>query len=85
MKNVCQTCLFDLEFGLPVELRDKFIKEKKAADISKMPKDLTNRDYWANEMNKKIDNVDLPYHDPETMEALKEVSDKLKGQQKGGD
>jgi pre-mRNA-splicing factor RBM22/SLT11 len=25
LKNVCQTCLFDLDFGLPVELRDKFI------------------------------------------------------------
>ena len=23
LKNVCQTCLFDLQFGLPVELRDK--------------------------------------------------------------
>jgi pre-mRNA-splicing factor RBM22/SLT11 len=25
LKNVCQTCIFDLDFGLPVELRDKFI------------------------------------------------------------
>ena len=25
VKNVCQTCIFDLDFGLPVELRDKFI------------------------------------------------------------
>ena len=22
VKNVCQTCLFDLEFGLPVQVRD---------------------------------------------------------------
>ena len=25
VKNVCQTCLFDLDFGLPVELRDKLL------------------------------------------------------------
>lgn len=25
VKNVCQTCLFDLDFGLPVELRDRLL------------------------------------------------------------
>ncbi|EKX73492.1 conserved hypothetical protein [Theileria equi strain WA] len=25
-KNLCQTCLFDLEYGLPVQVRDQFIK-----------------------------------------------------------
>lgn len=27
LKNVCQTCLFDLEFGLSVELRDKLLDD----------------------------------------------------------
>ncbi|KAK2197800.1 bifunctional Pre-mRNA-splicing factor Cwc2-Slt11/Zinc finger [Babesia duncani] len=26
IKNVCQTCLFDLEYGLPVQVRDEFVK-----------------------------------------------------------
>jgi pre-mRNA-splicing factor RBM22/SLT11 len=28
MKNVCQCCLLDLELGIPVQLRDKFLAEK---------------------------------------------------------
>ena len=48
LKNVCQTCLFDLDFGLPVELRDKFIDQTA---IVAMPKDETNRDFWANNVN----------------------------------
>jgi len=27
MKNVCQTCIFDLQYGLPVRLRDKVLEE----------------------------------------------------------
>ena len=29
MKNVCQCCLLDLEFGLPVQLRDKYLAENE--------------------------------------------------------
>jgi pre-mRNA-splicing factor RBM22/SLT11 len=42
VKNVCQTCLFDLKFGLPVEIRDKFLTNK--IDI---PTEIINRDLWA--------------------------------------
>jgi len=30
---VCQTCIFDLEYGLPVAVRDKFLKDCEAAGI----------------------------------------------------
>ena len=71
MKNVCQTCLFDLDFGLPVELRDKFIDQ---TELVSMPKDQVNRDYWAQQMNNNIDKLELPYKNPEIQEALAEVA-----------
>ena len=52
LKNVCQTCLFDLEYGLPVQVRDSILEEKKV-DI---PQQGANRDYWANEANKNVIN-----------------------------
>jgi len=71
LKNVCQTCLFDLDFGLPVELRDKFIDQ---ASVVAMPKDMTNRDFWANNVNAAIDKLELPYKNPEVQAALGEVA-----------
>lgn len=36
MKNICQTCLLDLQYGLPVEVRDAFLsaEEKESTAIS---------------------------------------------------
>ena len=64
---MCQTCIFDLDFGLPVELRDKFVDK---TELIEMPTDVANRDYWANKMNANIDKLDLPYDKPEVKEAL---------------
>ncbi|XP_055335218.1 pre-mRNA-splicing factor RBM22-like [Paramacrobiotus metropolitanus] len=45
MKNVCQTCLLDLEYGLPVQVRDNVLGQKH--DI---PKSLVNREYYTQNM-----------------------------------
>lgn len=85
MKNVCQTCLFDLEFGLPVELRDKFVKENSGRNINLIPQETSNRDFWANEMNRNIDSVQLPFDDPETKAALAKIADKINENKKPED
>lgn len=69
MKNVCQTCLFDLQFGLPVEVRDSFLKEKV-----EVPKDTVNRDFWAHQMTKNLDKVELPYNKDESYPVLEKLA-----------
>lgn len=64
LKNVCQTCIFDLDFGLPVELRDKFLDKK---EVVQMPQDVVNRDYWAQSMAQNIEKIELPYKKPEVI------------------
>ena len=56
MKNVCQTCLLDLQYGLPVEARDKLM----GLSVN-IPKLEANRDFWAQQMSAHLDKQDLPY------------------------
>ena len=69
MKNVCQTCLFDLQFGLPVEVRDKFLINKV-----EIPKDVVNKNFWAYEMTQKIDKIDLPYDKIDSYPVLEKLN-----------
>jgi pre-mRNA-splicing factor RBM22/SLT11 len=71
MKNVCQTCLFDLQFGLPVEVRDAFMKDKV-----EIPKHTVNRDFWAHQMTQMLDKVDLPYYKDDSYPVLEKLARK---------
>jgi len=46
VKNVCQTCLFDMHFGLPVAIRDKSLGDNSALVLQK-PKSDINKEYLA--------------------------------------
>lgn len=49
LKNVCQTCLLDLEYGLPVQVRDQAIGMKED-----LPKNEINREYFMQSVDKQL-------------------------------
>jgi pre-mRNA-splicing factor RBM22/SLT11 len=73
VKNVCQTCLFDLEYGLPVQVRDKFLEEQGQSKIS-LPNSRVGRDYALAEAQKDKDGNDLPYGKVEAHPMLKRLA-----------
>eukprot|EP00917_Polyrhabdina_sp_WS-2016_P032332 GHVP01068925.1.p1 GENE.GHVP01068925.1~~GHVP01068925.1.p1 ORF type:complete len:185 (+),score=22.66 GHVP01068925.1:120-674(+) len=65
IKNICQVCLFDMEYGLPVQVRDKFLQEVCNSDLPSLPENAVNREYAINALEKKEDGqLALPYHAP---------------------
>ncbi|GFU55179.1 pre-mRNA-splicing factor RBM22 [Trichonephila clavipes] len=52
-KNVCQTCLLDLEYGLPVQVRDYAMNMK-----DEIPKSEVNREYYSQNMEREIQNAE---------------------------
>ncbi|XP_060935163.1 pre-mRNA-splicing factor RBM22-like, partial [Limanda limanda] len=52
-KNACQTCLLDLEFGLPIRIRDTWLSVK-----DKVPKSYVNKKYYTHYMEREIANTD---------------------------
>lgn len=49
IKNVCQTCLLDLEYGLPTQVRDTALALKNEAPTSEI-----NREYYSQNMDGKV-------------------------------
>ncbi|KAI0748354.1 hypothetical protein C8Q80DRAFT_1171432 [Daedaleopsis nitida] len=50
VKNVCQTCLLDLEYGLPTQVRDTALGIESEAPTSEV-----NREYYAQNMESKME------------------------------
>lgn len=73
MKNVCQTCLFDLEYGLPVEVRDKFLEEMGQQKIA-LPESRVGKDFQIQELMKDQDGQDLPYGKTEAHPMLQRLA-----------
>ena len=49
MKNVCQTCILDLEYGLPVQVRDHALSVK-----DDLPKSDVNKEYFIQNAEKEV-------------------------------
>jgi pre-mRNA-splicing factor RBM22/SLT11 len=55
LKNCCQHCLLDLQFGLPVQVRDAALKL-----VAQGPDSNINREYFAQNVQGKFDKDDTP-------------------------
>lgn len=53
LKNVCQTCLLDLEYGLPVQVRDEALKIK-----DNLPRSAVNKEYFNHQVEAQLAGTD---------------------------
>uniref|UniRef100_A0A0K0DVK6 Pre-mRNA-splicing factor RBM22 n=1 Tax=Strongyloides stercoralis TaxID=6248 RepID=A0A0K0DVK6_STRER len=53
LKNVCQTCLLDLQYGLPVQVRDQILQVNDNA-----PKDGANREFYLQQQERNLELTD---------------------------
>ncbi|XP_075226297.1 pre-mRNA-splicing factor RBM22 [Lycorma delicatula] len=53
LKNVCQTCLLDLEYGLPIQVRDTALRIK-----DDLPRSEVNKEYYIQNMDSEMGKID---------------------------
>jgi pre-mRNA-splicing factor RBM22/SLT11 len=55
-KNVCQVCIYDLQYGLPVKVRDRVLRETgSAAAVSAVPQSMANRSWYTTQQQRALD------------------------------
>ena len=54
-KNVCQVCIYDMQYGLPVAVRDKVLKEAGGGSGSAVPLSHANRSWFAQQQARSIE------------------------------
>ena len=70
IKNVCQTCLLDLQYHLPVQVRDEILGDKKVV----VPTQEANRNFWSEQANKSLESLALPYDDHPNSQVLEQLA-----------
>jgi pre-mRNA-splicing factor RBM22/SLT11 len=69
LKNVCQTCLLDLEFGLPVQVRDTALPQSQL-----IPQSDANREWFAEQAERELASSQINYGKAETRYQLQKVA-----------
>lgn len=77
INNCCQTCIYDLQYNLPIDVRNKLMGDKKVELLMSEG----NRDIFAHLANENIDKLQLPYEEHEALMKAKllEQGSKLAG------
>lgn len=55
-KNVCQVCIYDLQYGLPVKVRDKILREssKSGSAALAVPQSMANRSWFTAQQERAL-------------------------------
>ncbi|ORY93302.1 hypothetical protein BCR43DRAFT_532351 [Syncephalastrum racemosum] len=72
LKNVCQTCVLDLQYGLPVQVRDQALSIKSEAPTSGI-----NRQYYAQNIAGRAEDPQNVYDPRKTAPESREILQKL--------
>jgi pre-mRNA-splicing factor RBM22/SLT11 len=55
-KNVCQVCIYDLQYGLPVKVRDRVLREHGAAGATTaVPQSMANRAWYTAQQERALE------------------------------
>ena len=56
-KNVCQVCIYDLQYGLPVKVRDKILRESGSAGTAAaaVPQSMANRSWYTAQQERALE------------------------------
>lgn len=71
-KNVCQVCIYDLQYGLPVAMRDKILREeggKQGALTMAVPQSDANRSWFTAQQARMIENGEMDHNVSSTAHA----------------
>ena len=54
-KNVCQVCIYDLQYGLPVKVRDRVLKEAGSSGaVTAVPQSMANRAWYTAQQERTL-------------------------------
>ena len=55
-KNVCQVCIYDLQYGLPVKVRDRVLREAGSASaVAAVPQSMANRAWYTAQQQRLLE------------------------------
>ena len=73
VKNLCQTCILDLQFGLPSQLRDAVLESSNTSS-STAPESDVNKEYHNQQLISKMDSSADPWNQETPNEKLLQIA-----------